>query len=57
MLRKINPGFQKKIHVVPGDLQGGATLGMAPGDIDFLLNHVHVVIHSAADITFNQTLK
>lgn len=54
-LRKSQPDFLERVAIVPGDLEQPA-LGIDGAVAEHLKQCVHIVIHAAADVRFNEPL-
>lgn len=54
-IRKMDPNFKERIHVIGGDLQQ-IRVGLNEADLNKICENVNVVIHAAADIRFNVPL-
>lgn len=55
-LRNLNPTFSKKIRIFEGDVDR-VDLGLSAGDRQEICEHVTVVIHNAANVRFDLSLK
>ncbi|GBO37909.1 Fatty acyl-CoA reductase 1, partial [Araneus ventricosus] len=55
-LRAEDPGVFSKVHVIEGDVSL-PEMGMCDEDLSKIVEHVSVVFHCAASISFTKTLK
>lgn len=55
-LRRTNPDFSSKIHIVKGDVLE-KNLGISDEDKKFLEDNINIVFHSAATIRFEEPLR
>lgn len=55
-LRRLDPDFSRRITPIDGDLIH-RNLGIAAEEQQKLINNVEIVIHAAADVRFDETLK
>lgn len=56
LLKDASPDIFKKLIPIAGDV-GEEELGISPKDRETLINNVNVVIHSAATLDFNESLR
>lgn len=54
-IKKINPNYLDKIRIVEGDL-GALDLGISEDVIKDIHDNVHIVLHAAADVRFDEKL-
>lgn len=55
-LQAENKGFEGRVKIVDGDLQK-PNLGLSEEAREYIQNNAQIVIHAAADVRFDQTLK
>lgn len=54
-IRKMNPNYLDKIRIVEGDL-GALSLGINENVLNDIHDNVHIVLHAAADVRFDEKL-
>lgn len=54
-IKKINPSYLEKIRIVEGDL-GALHLGIKEEVLQDMYDNVHIVLHAAADVRFDEKL-
>lgn len=55
-LRKLDPDFLQRIIPLDGDLEN-RNLGLSKVDQEEIIDNTEIILHAAADVRFDETLK